>query len=190
MRNLKVVVYFLFSLFLISGCTNSVNEEYEDNNEIAKQREVVYEYFVDADSLVVHTDTATKAEKEPNIPKPGGGDRDPEIETGSRCWCMEPPQILHVEKRVTVGERIQITFGGASKVTYQGVGGGLNFGVVNGVGTLTILKKGVYTDFQTTTWVKQCNYYDYTTREFITVHCATYTTKWRIIADLPVPSRE
>ncbi|MDR2951592.1 MAG: hypothetical protein LBV71_20570 [Prevotella sp.] len=181
MKNLKVVVYFLFSLFLISGCSNSVNEEYEDNNEIAKQQEVVYEYFVDADSLVVHTDPGTKAEKQPDIPKPGGGGGD--SGTGSPCWCMEPPQILHVERQVAVGERIQITFGGASKVTYQGVGGGLSFAVANGVGTLTILKKGVYTNFETTAWRKQCDYTE-------VVHCPTYTTKWRIVADLPVPSRE
>jgi len=168
MRNLKVVVYFLFSLFLISGCSNSVNEEYEDNNEIAKQREVVYEYFVDADSLVVHTDPGTKAEKEPNIPKPGNGGGD--SGTGSRCWCMEAPEIFTMEERIPIGKPKQITFGSASKITYQGVGGGLNFSVVNGVGTLTILKEGLYTNFAITTWRKQCE----------DVYCQNAIIKYRI----------
>ncbi len=156
MKNLKVVVYFLFSVFLITSCSNSASEELEVNDkiEIAKQQAMVYDYFVDEDSLVVYKDSHTlKAALPPDIPKPGngGGDDRPE----NNCWCVTEPFVYDWEETVIIGVQKKITFSGASRITYRGVGGGLNFAVDSkGVGTLICYKEGVYTGFEITTWRK------------------------------------
>ncbi|MFV0520092.1 MAG: hypothetical protein ACK5LY_07435 [Lachnospirales bacterium] len=150
------------SIALFTSCNNSVNEEYAENNnaeEIANQQKVIYEYYVEKDSLAIQNIHQTKGNITPDQPY--------------ECPCDIGPNIYNVDKTINLGETETITFGAGTKVTYQGVGGGLSFSIVNGVGTVRFLKTGVYTNFQYTVWYKKCDDYNYI------VYCPATTVKYK-----------